>query len=754
MSDHTPPADLASGRSSVPISFPLQPMALPPGKKPLREVEQQSNAANRVIDLAILLDFALATLDPAPAPGQVSLSERIKRHAARFGSIPDLLFAVGVRNDLVHATSSRKTPPKEPEIKRAAKHLRHGLLEIVPHIDPVLAREILAGSHADPERSATPRQDSESVAKRKRRLAPALETNAEAQPPVSRAALWRGGALVILILIVVPPLLKRWLYGSESAAEGSRITARSLAERYADVPEVVRSDPAFEAARAAMSSGDHWWSRLDYSAAAQRYDEAVRRFEQVGIRLENHGAAVEAKTRAELARDRAIANRVAQEDPAGWAAALDTLAAANKLLEGGAEDYGATAFARAAGEFEASSEAARIHREERLVRTRADARAAFERGAIAEALDTYFSTVLEGDAEGRTRFDEIATGHPEYFEQIVARRLESASADFPDRLRACIALAKRNATRPQSLSPKPLLSIAFQDALRVADPENAADFLIEIARARLEFGSKDEISTTLRAAADPLAVIRTPSNAILRYAQLAALALRAADSPQQDEFMRLARQPTLTQSELSRLPQAIFRADSGDIAGAFAEADHLLERAEDREFAQLAFAWIALRAAEATDVESHRRAVLAISSLADRSGPTGFDSPPIDGSQARGAIALVKLVEADLELGRPADADRWRIAIRFPPLRAAADYALAEALARGDDLVRARALFDPIDHSRSTFGAAAAAEIAAAMIRKQPREPSNAYEWALGLTTPDLVLSALGAIAQEMLRTP
>lgn len=752
MSNHAPPVELAVGRGSIPISSPLQSMALPPGKKPLREVEQQSNAANRVIDLAILLDFALATLDPTSTQGQVSLSERIKRHADRFRSLPDLLFAVGVRNDLVHATSSRRTPPKEPEIKRAAKHLRHGLLEVMPHVDPALAKEILAGSHADPERGSVARSEPEAAAKTKRRHRPAADVAVE--PPVSRTALWRGGALVILILIVVPPLLKRWLYGSESAAEGSRITARALAERFADVPDVVRNDPVYEAARTAMSSGDHWWSRLDYSAASQRYEEAVRRYEQVASRLEYHGAAVEAKALAELARDRAIANRAAQEDPPGWTTALDTLSAANKLLEGGAEDYGATAFARAAGEFDASSETARIHREERLARTRANAGAAFERGAVAEALDTYFSTVLEGDAEGRKRFDEIAFGHPEYFVQIVERRLESASADFPDRLRACLALARRNATRPQSLTPQPLLSTAFQDALRVADPENAADFLIEIARARLEFGSKDEISKTLRAAADPLAVIRTPSNAILRYAQLAALALRAADSPQQDEFMRLARQPTLTQSELSRLPQAIFRADAGDIAGAFTEAEHLLEQPEDREFAQLAFAWIALRAAEAKDVESHRRAVLAISSLADRNGPTGVDSPPIDGSQARGAIALVKLVEADLELGRPADADRWRIAIRFPPLRAAADYALAEALARSDDLVRARTVFDPIDHSRSTFGAAAAAEIAAALIRKQPREPSYAYEWALGLTTPDLVLSALGAIAQETFRTP
>ncbi len=709
-------------------------MELPPGKKPLREIEQQSDPASRIIDLTILIDFALASLprsgneDRAQSP-----SERIKRNAGLFTSLPDMMFAIGVRNDLVHATNSNRKSPGQGEIKRAAKILRRGLLEALPAIDPTVASAIVRGSHVDPEREKKPKVEK-----------PRGPRPATATP--TRSGLDRTTLVLIvsciLALIVLPPLIKRALHGSESAAEPLRREARANREHFESLGKLPAFDTLFKELDAEVNSGEHFWSEYEYRAAGERFRKALDVVARLQDLERQRDAATTIRFEAESAKNSAIAERVAQFAPQTWQAGIEELGAATREYDSSSKGFGADRFAGAKGIFERATNEARTARAARAAKMLEEAEGAMSKRDVQGALRLLFEAARDGDPAARDRFDSLARSCPEFWTDLFDKTIHGEPRiEIADRLRTMLALAERDCKSPAPLSPRPLLLEAYRDALRLPNPRAASDFLISIARAQVRFDPSADVTATLEATAEALSVVPKDADSVLRYARLAALAESISDSTRSKDLMRSALEIVASAKDLSSLPEAIYLADLKRFDESLAKALLLVHDPNLRDFGEIALSWLAWRAAEAGNTEIHRKAKLA-----------AFDGGLL-GSTMRGGVALWQFAEAEIALSRIDDADELRKQITFESMRTAADYALAAARARQDRASEARALFDGITHTDSPYGASAAAELAACRIR-DPKESAFAVaDWALSLHHDDLKASAIGGAAQEIARS-
>jgi hypothetical protein len=108
---------------------------LPQGIYPISKIEQEYAADTQVTKLVSLLGYLLSLINPnvTPKDGKnVGFGERVNANRRLFTNVPDIFFAIGVRNCIVHPENCEK-PYTEAEIKRAAKHLRNAIYEIRDH---------------------------------------------------------------------------------------------------------------------------------------------------------------------------------------------------------------------------------------------------------------------------------------------------------------------------------------------------------------------------------------------------------------------------------------------------------------------------------------------------------------------------------------------------------------------------------------------------------------------------------------------
>ena len=108
---------------------------LPQGIYPISKIEQEYAADTQVTKLVSLLGYLLSLINPnvTPKDGKnVGFGERVNANRHLFTNVPDIFFAIGVRNCIVHPENCEK-PHTEAEIKRAAKHLRNAIYEIRDH---------------------------------------------------------------------------------------------------------------------------------------------------------------------------------------------------------------------------------------------------------------------------------------------------------------------------------------------------------------------------------------------------------------------------------------------------------------------------------------------------------------------------------------------------------------------------------------------------------------------------------------------
>src|SRR5215471_2155778 len=108
---------------------------LPQGIYPISKIEQEYAADTQVTKLVSLLGYLLSLINPnvTPKDGKnVGFGERVNANRSLFTNVPDIFFAIGVRNCIVHPENCEK-PHTEAEIERAAKHLRNAIYEIRDH---------------------------------------------------------------------------------------------------------------------------------------------------------------------------------------------------------------------------------------------------------------------------------------------------------------------------------------------------------------------------------------------------------------------------------------------------------------------------------------------------------------------------------------------------------------------------------------------------------------------------------------------
>jgi hypothetical protein len=108
---------------------------LPRGIYPISKIEQEYAADTQVTKLVSLLGYVLSLINPnvTPKDGKnVGFGERVNANRHLFTNVPDIFFAIGVRNCIVHPENCEK-PHTEAEIKRAARHLRAAIYEIRDH---------------------------------------------------------------------------------------------------------------------------------------------------------------------------------------------------------------------------------------------------------------------------------------------------------------------------------------------------------------------------------------------------------------------------------------------------------------------------------------------------------------------------------------------------------------------------------------------------------------------------------------------
>ena len=105
---------------------------LPQGIYPISKIEQEYAADTQVTKLVSLLGYLLSLINPnvTPKDGKnVGFGERVNANNHLFTNVPDIFFAIGVRNSIIHPENCENAPT-EAEIKRAAKHLRNAIYEM------------------------------------------------------------------------------------------------------------------------------------------------------------------------------------------------------------------------------------------------------------------------------------------------------------------------------------------------------------------------------------------------------------------------------------------------------------------------------------------------------------------------------------------------------------------------------------------------------------------------------------------------
>jgi hypothetical protein len=326
---------------------------LPQGIYPLSKIEQEDAADTQVTKLVSLLGYLLSLINPnvAPKDGKnVGFGERVNANRRLFTNVPDIFFAIGVRNCLVHPENCEK-PHTDAEIKRAAKHLRNAIYEIRDHhripadvkrdvFEPAARRAAARNSRTPPSPNFPPRKKAKS-----------LNVRSKSKPVVARSARWplalrprRPGRWVAAL--VVGALLSVygktiWQFGQEKFF-GTRPDA-TIRRKEADaaIKRMQQFDKrqGFAAkvaeAQAAWREAEIAFDQQRFKDAEQGYQRVSQIWDEVVVRQNDRNEAQ--KLLAEIQSNRADARKVQAPlvAPQQWREAEQSSLAARTALANG-----------------------------------------------------------------------------------------------------------------------------------------------------------------------------------------------------------------------------------------------------------------------------------------------------------------------------------------------------------------------------------------------------------------------------------
>jgi hypothetical protein len=198
---------------------------LPQGIHPISKIEEEHDSDTQVTKLVSLLGYLLSLINPnvTPKDGKnVGFGERVNANRRLFTNVPDIFFAIGVRNCIVHPENCEKHHT-EAEIKRAAKHLRNAIYEIRNHkrIPADVKRDVFesAAPRAAAPKYQTPRNN------RRKKQAKSRNVRQIPKPVAARSARWllslrpRHPGRWVVVLVVGALLLVYgktiWQFGQE-----------------------------------------------------------------------------------------------------------------------------------------------------------------------------------------------------------------------------------------------------------------------------------------------------------------------------------------------------------------------------------------------------------------------------------------------------------------------------------------------------------------------------------------------------------
>jgi hypothetical protein len=264
---------------------------LPQGIYPISKIEQDA-ADTQVTKLVSLLGYLLSLINPnvTPKDGKnVGFGERVNANRRLFTNAPDIFFAIGVRNCLVHPENCEK-PHTEAEIKRAAKHLRNAIYEIRDHkrIPADVKRDVFRT--AAPRSAATSYQTAPSPNFPPRKRAKRLNVRPEPKPVAARSARWLPSlrprhpgrwvaALVVVALLSVYGKAV-WQFGQEKFF-GTRPDA-TLRRKEADA--AIRRMQQFDKRQgfaAKVAEAQAAWREAEIAFQQQRFKDADQGYQRV-----------------------------------------------------------------------------------------------------------------------------------------------------------------------------------------------------------------------------------------------------------------------------------------------------------------------------------------------------------------------------------------------------------------------------------------------------------------------------------------
>ncbi|MBO0858948.1 MAG: hypothetical protein J2P21_10845 [Chloracidobacterium sp.] len=200
---------------------------LPQGIYPISKIEQEPAADTQVTKLVSLLGYLLSLINPKVTPKDgknVSFGERVNANRHLFTNVPDVFFAIGVRNCLVHPENC-ENPHTEAEIKRAAKHLRNAINEIRDHyrIPAEVKRDVFQPAAPRVAASNSKKPPSPNSPPVKQAKPPSVRS--KLKPVVARPARWplslrpthSGRWVVALVLVALLSVYGKtiWHFGQE-----------------------------------------------------------------------------------------------------------------------------------------------------------------------------------------------------------------------------------------------------------------------------------------------------------------------------------------------------------------------------------------------------------------------------------------------------------------------------------------------------------------------------------------------------------
>jgi hypothetical protein len=238
----------------------------------------------------------LSLINPnvTPKDGKnVGFGERVNANRRLFTNVPDIFFAIGVRNCIVHPESCEK-PHTEAEIKRAAKHLRNAIYEIRDH------HRIPADVKRDVFRTAAPRaaapnyQTAPSPIKPIKQAKP-LKVRPKPKPVVARSARrllslrprhperWVAALVVGALLSVYGKTI--WQFGQEkffgtirrNEADAAIKRMQQFEKRQGFAAKVAEAQAAWREAEIAFHQQRFKDAEQGYQRVSQIWDELVVR---------------------------------------------------------------------------------------------------------------------------------------------------------------------------------------------------------------------------------------------------------------------------------------------------------------------------------------------------------------------------------------------------------------------------------------------------------------------------------------------